>query len=338
MRILFSLLCALSAATWLEVPGAKLVPPLPRAAAGLHAGAAGAGTTWLVGEAFPGTTLFRLGLLIAVGWVALRLSRQQQSLSEQRDELARLNTHLEEDMRAAREIQELLLAPPPEHHAVEIGIYTQTARILGGDTADLALSPETGAGRRMAVTVADVSGKGSPAALAGAVLVGMLDDAPARYTSPAETLSYLNERLAARLPDGLFVTLFHAVLDLDAGVLTYGNAGHDLPLLIRASGAMQELETTGMALGVMADAEFEERTVCLSAGDLLFCYTDGVTDHRAASGERFGRERLLAVLQAGASMPGPELVRTIAGKATGDEELQDDVTLVAVRYLADASN
>jgi sigma-B regulation protein RsbU (phosphoserine phosphatase) len=165
----------------------------------------------------------------------------------------------------------------------------------------------------------------------------MLDDAAARYTSPAATLHCLNERLAARLPEGLFVTLFHGLLDLERGELLYAGGGHEFPLLVRASGALEELPATGMALGILPDTEFEERALALSPGDLLLCFTDGIIDQRLPSGERFGRERFQAAAREYSALTCPDLVRALLERGTaGVSECQDDITLVAVRYLGHA--
>jgi sigma-B regulation protein RsbU (phosphoserine phosphatase) len=272
-----------------------------------------------------------LGSLVLLGtaWLGATAGRQQRELAEQRDQLASFSAHMEEDMRQARVLQELLSGAAPEVPGLEIGTYLQPARILGGDAVDLALSPDG----RLAVMVADVSGKGSPAALAGAVLIGMLDDAPDRFRSPAGALRFLNRRLAERLPDTMFVTMFYALLDPAAGRLTYAGAGHDPPLLVRGAPAPAELLPTGMALGLLPDSEYAERTLLLDPGDLLLCYTDGLTDVQDLDGRRLGAEGLKAHVARLSGRPAREatalLVRDVISEAAS---VPDDISLVAVSY------
>ncbi|MBI3911012.1 MAG: serine/threonine-protein phosphatase [Armatimonadetes bacterium] len=270
-------------------------------------------------------------ILMTIGGLAGLLGEQQHAIAQQRDQITRVVRQLEEDIRAARAIQELLISAPPLLPGVEIGTYLQPARILVGDAIELSLSPEG----RLVFVVADVSGKGVPAALAGAALIGMLEDARARYHSPAGTLRYLNQRLVGRLPGEMFVTLFYALLDPERATLTYASAGHDPALLFRRCGGVAELLPTGMVLGVLPDARFEERTLSLAPGDLLFGYTDGITDVPQPTGERLGLERLLALVASSMSLSCPELVRSVARQAIGDEAqpIQDDISLVVVRYL-----
>lgn len=272
--------------------------------------------------------------LVGAAWLGAMAGRQQQLLTEQRDQFAQLNAHLDDELRAARTLQQLLVAPVPQHPAFGIATLIQPALILGGDVVDLVLTPDG----RLVCALADISGKGSPAALAGAVLIGLLDDAPERFKSPAATLNFLNERLAKRLPESMFVTMFYALLDLAPGKLTYASAGHDPPLLIRKKSscptAVEELPPTGMVLGALPGEIFEEETVMMRPGDTLLLYTDGLTDVIDAEGERFGPDRLreLAAQQAGATAQ--EIAKAIADRVVETAvHIPDDISMVAIQYL-----
>jgi len=276
----------------------------------------------------------RMVVLVGAGAISGRLGGHQRSLTQQRDMMVAVNQQLETEQRDARALQELLIGPLPVHPAVDLGLHVATARILGGDAPDVKLGP----GQQLAIALADVSGKGSPAALAGAVLLGLLDDAPDRFEAPGATLEYLNERLETRLPEDMFVTLFYGVLDLTQGRLTYASAAHDPPLVIRASGDVEELPGTGIPLGVFPGQSYSQVTVDLGSGDLLFCYTDGVTDIPQESGDRLGIDRLRVLVRERSGRPCPELVRSVAERATrGATEIPDDITLLAVRYLGAVS-
>ena len=174
----------------------------------------------------------------------------------------------------------------------------------------------------------------SPAALAAAVLVGLLEDAPGRYRSPAETLHYLNSRLAERLPNTSFVTMFYALLDLRTGEMSYSSAGHDPAILFRADGRFEALPATGMVLGVTPAAEYREEKRTLAPGDLVFSYTDGLTDMRNEVGDRLGFERARYLVATRAKLPCSELVEAVV-RAARDETATapDDIMLVATRYL-----
>lgn len=280
-----------------------------------------------------------LDLLVFLGtaWLSATASRQAALIVQQRDRLAEFSAQVEEEMRAARELQQLLGGAVPELPTVEIGTYLQPARFLGGDAVDLSLAPDG----PLAILIADVSGKGSPAALASAVLIGILDDAPERFRSPAGTLRYLNQHLVERLPGSMFVTVFYALLDPERGRLTYASAGHDPPLLLRVrdSGAttVEELLPTGIVLAVLPEAEFEERTEFLRPGDVLFCYTDGITDVQDLEGTRLGPDRLRDLVVSLAEEPARETVQAVVQQVTDNAScVPDDISLVVLRYRAGA--
>lgn len=239
-----------------------------------------------------------------------------------------MNRRLENEMQTASQIQQAMIGAPPDHPSLDAEIYTRTARILGGDVLDTYLTSDD----RLAIAVADVSGKGSPAALAGAALVGMLDDIPQRLHSPAETLDHLNRRLGSLLPGSMFITMFYALLDLKSGRLTYAQAGHEPSILVRQGGCQQELLFTGYPLGMFEDTAYEEREETLHAGDLLFCYTDGLIDQRLPHGSRVGIERLRRLLRERSSSSSADLIRTALERfKIGELDLNDDVTMLALR-------
>ncbi len=277
----------------------------------------------------------------AVALLAADLRHRQQLLEAETKRVEELRSQMETEMHTARKLQELLFKPPPHHPAVEIGTFLATARILGGDALDVSLS-----GNRLAVLVADVSGKGSSAALATAVLLGVLENCPTRFESPAQTLTFLNERLMHCLPDSMFITALCLLLDTETGVLTWSSGGHEVPLLFRSSSGANHPaeELTGengagnLPLAVFDEAGYEDRRVQLAPGDVLFCYTDGLTDLRLPSGERLGMDRLRGLFERSASLPCVDLIPAMLKEATGQTQgglsygiLEDDLTMVALR-------
>jgi sigma-B regulation protein RsbU (phosphoserine phosphatase) len=185
----------------------------------------------------------------------------------------------------------------------------------------------------------DVSDKGMPAALFMALSRSTVRASLHRASSPAEGVARANRLLRADAAGRMFVTLFYALLDPEAGRVTYVNAGHNPALLSRRGegnpeAPLQELAPTGMALGILDGEAFEQRTVQLDRGDYLLLYTDGVTDAMAANGERFGTARLRHVLQGHRTEPADAVVdtlRTELGRFTRGTEQFDDIAMVVVR-------
>jgi sigma-B regulation protein RsbU (phosphoserine phosphatase) len=200
---------------------------------------------------------------------------------------------------------------------------------VGGDFYDVFWLPDG----RVGLLMADVSGKGLPAAIQTAMVKYMLRSYAIEDASPASVLMRLNRGLCAFIDPDLFVTAFYGLLCPDSGRLHYGNAGHDSPILaLKQQDFCTSLDTTGPALGLDPAVAYFERTVHFNPGDLLLLYTDGVTDARRGD-ELFGRERLEELL-AGLSDAKPnrivsQIYRTVRAFAEGD--LHDDCALLVLK-------
>ncbi len=134
------------------------------------------------------------------------------------------------------------------------------------------------------------------------------------------------------------MTAFYGVLDFKNRVLIFSNAGHNPPILLRASGEYEYLEEGGVAFGVLPDARYEERPIAVRPGDLLVMYTDGITETESPSGEQFGTRRLEKIMAALATRTASEVVEGIIGEVTrwaGEREVSDDLTLVVMKALHD---
>jgi sigma-B regulation protein RsbU (phosphoserine phosphatase) len=190
-------------------------------------------------------------------------------------------------------------------------------------------------GPRLGTVIADVSDKGMPAALFMAMTRSTLRASAGQCASPAEGIALANQLICADASEGMFVTLFYAQLDLASGEMVYVNAGHNPPLLLRADAERPTpLTRTGMALGVVAETSFEQRVERLDPRDLVFLYTDGITEATDAREREFGLQRLQALLVRERDAPATGLVEAIVrevGEHVGDREPLDDVTMVAVR-------
>lgn len=241
---------------------------------------------------------------------------------------------LERELRLAREIQESLLPRHlPSAPGFEVGARMVAARVVGGDFYDaFALGEHT-----LGLVVGDVCGKGMPAALFMGLALSLLRAEARRAASPELALRSLNQHLYEISNAGMFVTVVYGVLDCSTGELAYARAGHELPLLWDASGAlMVPGRASGQPLGLLPDPTIDARSVSLPPGGTLLLFSDGVTEATDERGEFFDIERLQAIthehLGAAAQPLCDQLVETLVAYR-GTAPQADDITLLAVRSL-----
>jgi sigma-B regulation protein RsbU (phosphoserine phosphatase) len=239
------------------------------------------------------------------------------------------------ELAQAAEIQRgLLPSSPPAIPGLELAGYNLQCRTVGGDYFDYLPY-----GDSLALAVGDVAGKGMPAAL----LMASLQAHTQAITElggelggdPASVVAKLNRAITAHTPANRFVTFFLTVFDPVASTLTYCNAGHNPPLLLRSNGAIERLEEGGMVLGLFAAASFEDKTVPFDPGDLLILYSDGVVEACSANAdEEFGEERLAKIARECGSLDLPQVIEKIFEGLrawAGDGSFADDVTVVLAR-------
>ncbi len=223
--------------------------------------------------------------------------------------------------------------------AFELDAVMTPAKEVGGDFYDFYMLDEN----RLAVTVADVSGKGVPAALFMVVAKNVLQNlamAAKTHGDFAEVVTRANDRLCEGNDQMMFVTVFFGVLDLRTGEFSYVNAGHNPPLLLRRGGEVSYLLPEGKPdkpLGLMEGLPYRQRALTLAPGEMVFLYTDGVTEAANEAAELYGEERLQADF-AGVESDAPvrEILAAVgaAGKAhAGNAEQADDITMLGLRYL-----
>ncbi len=203
---------------------------------------------------------------------------------------------------------------------------------VGGDLFDaFALRGQTD---RVGLLVADVTGKGIPAALLMADVRALLHAATDNASGPADALDRVNRILVHERATALMVSAVLLVLDTAAGVIRYSGAGHEAPLVARAGGAVEPLEAGGMILGLAADTAFVDREARLLPGDALVLYTDGVTDARDEGRGFYGEDRLLAVVGDACGRTAEEMVQAIIDDVRafrGEADPFDDLTLLVVQ-------
>ena len=205
------------------------------------------------------------------------------------------------------------------------------AKEVGGDFYDI-YRLEDG---RIGLVIADVSGKGIPAALFMMVCRTLLKGIAIGMGSPGGALTEANALLHAENQASMFVTVFYGVFDPKNGDLTYANAGHEPPVVLRRDGSTEALPSTGgVPLGIVDDMEFEERTSTLAPGEFAFLFTDGVTEAQNESEEEYGNERVFATVagvEPGAASAALEtLVRSVV-QFTGAAEQFDDLTCLVLK-------
>jgi sigma-B regulation protein RsbU (phosphoserine phosphatase) len=243
--------------------------------------------------------------------------RRQQALDRQRE--------LDE----ARRIQRKLLPSMiPEVDGFEVATSWQPASGVGGDCFDA-----IGFGRqRFALAIADVVGKGIPAALLMSNLQAAVRAFATDAARPHELCDQVNRVLCGHIAEGRFITFFYCIADADLGTLTYSNAGHFPPVLVRVDGTVERLSTGGAVLGVFPDRGYEESSVAIGRGDRLVLYTDGITEARGEHDQEFGDERLVALAIQHRACSAPALQARLVDAVTTftGGRFQDDATLIVV--------
>jgi phosphoserine phosphatase RsbU/P len=184
------------------------------------------------------------------------------------------------------------------------------------------------------VTIGDVAGKGSPAALLMALLLAVLRTLVDEELEAPALVARLNKQICRHSPASRFITLFYAVYTPSTGEMTYVNAGQNPPLLRRADGSVDRLHSTGVALGMFEASTYEAARAAVNPGDLLVLYSDGITEAENPAGEPFeesGLERFLAARGSDApAVIAPALMKAVESHAA-DSRFTDDLTVLVVK-------
>jgi sigma-B regulation protein RsbU (phosphoserine phosphatase) len=253
------------------------------------------------------------------------LRSEIQAGRERRMKAERDQRELEE----ARRIQRTLLpAVLPQMDGFELAASWQPASGVGGDCFDAIRFSS----HRLALSIADVVGKGIPAALLMSNLQAAVRAFATEAARPAELCERVNTILCGHISEGRFISFFYCVVDSEVGSLTYANAGHFPPALIKADGTLIRLTSGGPVLGVLPAGTYESGTSAFGPGDRLILYTDGITEARSETDEEFGDERLLSMALEHRACSAPALqarlvdaVSTFTGR-----RFTDDATLMVL--------
>jgi sigma-B regulation protein RsbU (phosphoserine phosphatase) len=229
----------------------------------------------------------------------------------------------------ARRIQRKLLPTTlPQLDGCEIASHWQPASGVGGDCFDAIRFSNT----RVALSIADVVGKGIPAALLMSNLQAAARAFATEAAEPADLCQQVNRILCGRIAEGRFISFFYCIADMALGTLTYSNAGHYPPALVRADGTVERLQCGGAVLGVFSDGCYEQGQVAIISGDRIVCYTDGVTEAHNDRDEEYGEDRLLAAIVENRGCSAPALQARLAADVAAftDNTFQDDATLIVL--------
>jgi len=271
-----------------------------------------------------------------------QLAELGASFNSMTDNLGRLivvakeSERMQAELEIARQVQARLFpSAAPSLKGLKLAAVCKPARTVSGDYYDyLSVSDH-----RAAFAIGDVAGKGISAALLMAAiqstmrtqLTGSVQD----HFSTAALVSTLNRQLYATTSTEKYATFFFALYDDARHTLTYTNAGHLSPLLIRGGG-FQTLEPTGTVVGLFPSSQYGEETVSLEAGDILVTYTDGIAEPENVYGEMFGEERLRDLLLRYAHADSNEIIARVMEAVvhwTGEGELQDDMTMLVAQRV-----
>jgi sigma-B regulation protein RsbU (phosphoserine phosphatase) len=267
-----------------------------------------------------------------LGYLSERLNEMAAGL-EERERLKEAHRKVEQELAVAWTIQSSFLPDDVPHlPGWQIAATLEPARQTSGDFYDFVPLP----GDRLGLLVADVADKGTPAALFMALSRTLIRTYALEHPGePALALTAANGRICADTQSGLFVTVFYGVLDPERGTLSFCNAGHNPPYLLRAGrgGAVERLSTSGLVLGILEGEVWEEGMAQVAPGDLLVLYSDGIPEAQNESGAFFGEERLLAVLDRHRGQPAGEVQTAVLAEVrafVGDAPQFDDLTLLII--------
>ncbi|MFA5238065.1 MAG: SpoIIE family protein phosphatase [Methanoregula sp.] len=277
-----------------------------------------------------------IGVLI-FAFIIKNLENEHRMQSE-RDTLVREMARKNTELAIAAEIQQSFLPKTiPKVEGFDVAGKSVMAKEVGGDFFDVIPFEVVSLGnKRMGILIADVSGKGIPAALFMALSrIIVRVNATWHRDEPARAIHDANNLIAADATAGMFVTLFYGVLDHEKHSITFVNAGHNPPILYHAlDGTISELEGTGMAMGAVKGTPYESKVCPLLPGDVLVLYTDGITEANNEKGEMYGEDRLHGIIRASVDRSAKDILARILDDVntySGNAPQYDDITLMVIR-------
>lgn len=268
----------------------------------------------------------------AVGQMELDIREYIENLTLVTAEKERIGAELNVATQIQADMLPRIFPAFPQHGEFDIYATMTPAKEVGGDFYDFFMADE----KKLVTIIADVSGKGVPAALFMVIAKTLLKNQAGYEKDPSKVFETVNNQLCENNEAGLFVTAWMGVLDLETHVMTYVNAGHNPPVLIREEEELSWVEgSIGLVLAGMEGMEYRSQQITLQPGDRLFLYTDGVTEATRLDEEMFGEERLARALMEVSRQPLSEVLHTVKTQIdsfVGEAEQFDDITMLIMQY------
>lgn len=277
----------------------------------------------------------RAVIAVVVYLICLTLSRRTHGLLKQQEEDNREKERIGAELHVATQIQTSMLPcvfPAfPEYEEFDIYASTNPAKEVGGDFYDFFLVDKD----HLALVMADVSGKGVPAALFMMITKTLLKNVVQSGLSPKAALESVNNQLLENNEAGMFVTVWLGIYEISTGKLTAANAGHEYPAIKRADGLFELLrDKHGFVMGGMENVKYQEYELALHAGDILFLYTDGVAEATDGNNQLYGTDRMLKALNRKPDASSKELLLALGAdmeRFVGEAMQFDDITMMALQ-------
>ncbi|MCQ2075238.1 MAG: SpoIIE family protein phosphatase [Bacteroidaceae bacterium] len=270
-----------------------------------------------------------------IGQLRNSFAGMQSSLKSYMSELQQTTAkkeRIENELHIAHEIQRVMSPQNfPKNDKVNLYATIIPAREVGGDLYDFSLTDDS-----LFISVGDVSGKGIPAAMFMALTCSSLRITSSLKASIGQTISKINDAVSKDNETGMFVTLFAGRIDLNTGMMTYCNGGHNPMVVVEPGKAPYFLDQkANLTVGIMEDFNYQEQTVTFPKGTILILYTDGVTEAEAADKSQYGEQRLLKwaseiPFDSDAADIEESLLKSVRN-FTGDNEQNDDITIMAIK-------
>jgi len=240
---------------------------------------------------------------------------------------------LEHELINAQSVQQVLLPKrAPHYNELDIAFINKQSKLVGGDLFDFIPIDDSNLG----VMIGDVAGKGAGAAIMMSLLLAGFRAYKKTQFTVCETVARLNILLEESLCASRYSTFFYGMISLEENKITFTNAGHNPPILVRKNGSVEELFGGGIVLGYLADETYIQEEISFNRGDVFVLYTDGITETMNRKSEEFGEQRLLKVIKDNASNNSHEIKEKIMRELknfSGFKDPDDDATLIVIKFI-----
>ncbi|MBQ9531859.1 MAG: PP2C family protein-serine/threonine phosphatase [Eubacterium sp.] len=278
----------------------------------------------------------RVLALSVINFIALYIAKRGHDMILSQDEISRASASAKAELNTATQIQNGMVPnifPAfPERKEFDIYGSMHTAKEVGGDFYDFFLIDE----KHLAMVMADVSGKGVPAALFMMASKILINDRALMGGTPAEILEFVNDRICSNNQAEMFVTVWLGILDIETGKVIAANAGHEYPVIYRKGEIFELLKDKhGFVIGGMEGVKYRDYEFTLDKGDSLFLYTDGIPEATNSSNEQFGPDRMVKALNITADGSPKDILSNVKKEVdnfVGEAVQFDDLTMLCLRY------